>query len=339
MKNLAYILLTICALACGTWMWCNSRNAKTAEIRLQAQKKQAAANEARAKAMEAKEKKEAEQLRKEASEKDFAAKSVAREEAKHKAEEAKAAAAAANDRSLAAEAEAKTAEANRRKAEAEAAAAKDRRIAAEAEAKRAEATNETRHVELEIAREARLKASADLKAKETARELEELKKADYDKLIKDAQAIQAVLREREEATRPDRTLKDLLTDNEVEPAEQDLSPEELAEQTAAESNRVAKVARRQKPKTRGDMAIEDAEARLGRIAEEGGKVVRAKARARLEALARKAAREGRIAAAEYYLAQAKELFGDDSENAVEEPNRRADGGTGPRGNPLEAVRE
>ncbi len=339
MKNLVYILLTISALACGTWAWCNSRNAKTAEMRLQAQKKQAAANEARAKAMEAKEKKEAEQLRKEASEKEFAAKSAAREEAKHKEEEAKADERAMADSRKKAEAEAKIAEANRKKAEAEAAAAKDRRIAAEAAAKSAEATNETRRAELEIAREARLKANIDLKAKETAREVEELKKAEYDKLIKDAQAIQAVLREREEATRPDRTLKDLLADNEVEPAEQELSPEEIAEQAAAESNRVAKVARRQMPKTRGDNAIADAEARLGRIAEEGEKVVRAKARARLEALARKAAREGRTEYAEYYLAQAKELFGDDSGNAAEESEQLVDGGIGSGGNTSEAVRE
>ena len=318
MKPLIYTLLIISALACGTWMWCNSRNAKTAEIRLQAQKKQAAANEARAKAMEAKEKKEAEQLRKEASEKDFAAKSAAREEAKLKADEAKAAAAAAKDRSLAAEAEAKTAEANRRKAEADAAAAKDRRLAAEAEATRAEATNETRHAELEIARESRLKASADLKAKETAREVEELKKADYDKLLKEVRELQEVLRQREEETRPDRTLKDLLADNEVEPAEVQLTPEEVKEQAEAESNRVAKITRRQEQKTPGDSAIDEAEKRLRRIADEGSKAVRAKARARLEALAGKAAREGRIAAAEYYLSQAKILFGDDTGEAKPE---------------------
>ena len=333
MKNIVYVLLILGALACGTWVWCNSRNAKTAEMRLQAQKKQAAANEARAKAMEAKEKKEAEQLRKEASEKEFAAKSAAREEAKLKAEEAKADERAMADSRKKAEAEAKIAESNQKKAEAEAAAAKDRRLAAEAVAKTAEATNETRRAELEIAREARLKANIDLKAKETAREVEELKKADYDKLIKDVQAIQAVLREREEATRPDRTLKDLLADNEVEPAERELSEDEIKEQAAAESNRVAKIVRRQVPKTRGDNAIDEAEARLGRISEEGGKVVHAKARARLVALARKAADEGRMAAAEYYLAQAKELFGDDSEKAPEESAQ------GPAGKPSEAVRE
>ena len=88
-----------------------------------------------------------------------------------------------------------------------------------------------------------------------------------------------------------------------------------------------------------DDAIADAEARLGRIAEEGGKVVRAKARARLEALARKAAREGRKVAAEYYLAQAKELFGDDSGNAAEESEQLVDGGIGSGGNTSEAVRE
>ncbi len=318
MKNLVYILLTICALACGTWAWCNSRNAKTAELRLEAQKKQAAANEARAKAMEAKEKKEAEQLRKEASEKELAAKSAARDEAKHKNEEAKAGERAMAESRKKAEAEAKTAEANRKKAEADAAAAKDRRIAAEAAKAAAEATNETRHVELEIAREARLKASADLKAKETAREVEELKKADYDKLLKEVRELQEVLRQREEETRPDRTLKDLLADNEVEPAEVQLTPEEVKEQAEAESNRVAKIVRRQVPKTRGDMAIEEVERRLRRIADEGSKAVRAKARARLEALAGKAAREGRIAAAEYYLSQAEKLFGDDPGEAKPE---------------------
>ncbi len=318
MKPLIYTLLIISALACGTWAWCNSRNAKTAEMRLEAQKKQAAANEARAKAMEAKEKKDAEQLRKEASVKELAAKSAAREEAKHKSDAAAAEAKTAEANRKKAEADAKTAEANRKKAEADAAAAKDRRLAAEAAAKRAEATNETRHVELEIAREARIKADLDLKAKEAAREVEELKKADYDKLLGELRAIETTLREREEATRPDRTLKDLLADNEVEPVEAQLSPEEIAEQAAAESNRVAKISRRQEPRTSGDDAIAAAEARLGRIAAEGSKVVRAKARARLEELARKAAREGRKGAAEYYLLTAEKLFGDDPGEAKPE---------------------
>ena len=38
--------------------------------------------------------------------------------------------------------------------------------------------------------------------------------------------------------------------------------------------------------------------------------MRAKARARLEELARKAAREGRKDAAEYYILEAEKLFGD-----------------------------
>jgi len=311
MKNLVYILLILGALACGTWAYCNSRNAQTAEIRLQTQKKQAEANTARAKAMEATEKKEAEKLRKEASDKDFAAKSAAREEAKYKAEEAKADERAMAESRKKAEADAKIADANRKKAEADAAAAKDRRLAAEAAEKYAVATNEARHAELEIAREARIKAELDRKAKEDALAAEELKKSDYENLLKNVRALEATLREREEETRPDRTIKDLLADNEVEAAEVELTPEEIAEKAAAESNRVAKVMRHTEPKTRGDMAIDEAEARLKRIADEGGKVVRAKARARLEALARRAAREGRVSVAGYYLAQAEALFGEE----------------------------
>ena len=311
MKNLVYILLTICALVCGTWAWCNARNAKTAELRLQTQKKQAAATEAHAKAMEAKEKKEAEKLRKEASEKEFAAKNAAREGERLKLDQTKAEEKKTAEARKKAEAEAKTAEANRRKAEAEAAAAKDRRLAAEAEARRAEATNETRQVELEMAREKRLKASADMKAKEAALAAEELKKADYETLLKNVRELETLLREREEATRPDRTLKDLLADNEVEAAEQEMLPEEVEEKAAAESNRVAKIARRVEPKTRGDEMIAEAEARLRRIADEGSKAVRAKARARLVALARKAVKEGRLGVAEYYLAQATALFGEE----------------------------
>ena len=312
MKVFIYTLLVVSVLACGTWAYCNSRNAKTAEIRLQAQKKQAEANAARAKAMEAKESKEAAQLRKDAANREFEAKKKDNETQRLKTEEAKSDERAMEASRKKAEAEAKTAEANRKKAEADAAAAKDRRLAAEAAAKRAEATNETRHAELEIAREARLKANLDLKAKEAARDAEELKKADYESLLKNVRALETVLREREEATRPDRTLKDLLADNEVEPVAEELSPEELAEKAAAESNRVVKIAQRMEPKTHGDDAIEAAEARLERIAAEGSSVVRAKARVRLEELARRAAREGRTAAAEYYLAQAAALFGEDA---------------------------
>ena len=308
MKALIYTLLLVSVIACGTWSYCNSRNAKTNEIRLQAQKKQAEANTARAKAMEAKEKKEAEQLRKEAAEKEFAAKSAAREEAKHKADEAKADERAMEESRKKAEAEAKTAEANRKKAEAEAATAKNRRLAAEAAAKEAEATNDTRHVELELAKAAKEKAELGLKAKEAALAAEELKKADYDALLKNIREIESILREREEATRPDRTLKDLLADNEVEAAVVERTPEELAEMAAAESNRVSKIARRQEPKTRGDNAIANAEARIGRISAEGTKVIHNKARQRLEALAERAKREGRTAAAEYYLTQANLMF-------------------------------
>ncbi len=317
MKNTVYILLILCVLGCGTWIFCNSRNAKTAEIRLQTQKKQAEATIAHAKAMEAKEQREAAELNKKAKTKDAEAKAAARDEAKHKAEEAKADERAAADNRKTAEAEAKKAESNRKKAEADAAAAKDRRIAAEAELKTAEATNETLQVELEIAREARIKANLDLEVKSKALAAEELKKADYDTALANVRELQAILRQREEDSRPDRTLKDLLEDNEVEPVVEELSPEELAEQAAAESNRVAKIARRIEPKTRGDEKIEAAEARMNRISEEGRKVLRAKARARLEALARRAAKDGRTAVAEYYLRQAAELFGE--EKKEEEP--------------------
>lgn len=312
-----YTLLVVSVLACGTLVYCNSRNAKTAEIRLQTQKKQAEATAAHAKAMEALESKEAAKLRKDTADREFAAKRKDNETQRLKTEEAKSNARKMEESRKTAEAEAKTADANRKKAEADAAAAKDRRLAAEAAAKFAEATNETRHAELEIARETRIKANIDLKAKEAVREAEELKKADYESLLKNVRALEAILREREEATRPAMTLEDLVAENEMEPAEAEggTSVEDLKDRIEAESNRVTNVV---KPKTRGDEAIEAAEARLGRIAAEGSAVVRAKARARLEELARRAASEGRKASAEYYLAQATALFGEDDEKESED---------------------
>ena len=105
----------------------------------------------------------------------------------------------AADRRAAAEAEKKAAEAKLLAAEAAERAAGENRLAKEAELKSAEIAKATA-----AAKEA--EAAALLKA-------EELKAVGYAELVAEAKEIRDELRRREEETRPDRTLRDLVADN------------------------------------------------------------------------------------------------------------------------------
>jgi hypothetical protein len=133
---------------------------------------------------------------------------VAKEKA---AEEAKADERTAAAQKATAEAEAKTAADAARKSEAEAKIAADRRAVAEALAAHSIATNETRLAELRLAENARMAVEADIRRTEAENKSNELKKLDLDKRLAEVAELQETLRQREEATRPERTINDIIS--------------------------------------------------------------------------------------------------------------------------------
>ena len=132
-------------------------------------------------------------------------KSIAEEDAKAEAENAKRR--RVEEENKVAQANLKTAEENRRAKEAE-------KAALELAIDLAGATNESMRVQLELSESQRQVAERNAEAKAAELKKEELLKEEYDRLIAEQKELNAVLREREEDTRPDRTMAMLIAENE-----------------------------------------------------------------------------------------------------------------------------
>ena len=325
------IIATVLALAAiiGTcYTIIRTKEANNEKLEIQARKAEAEQRKANAK------EKEATAAAAKARSEEFAAKrkaEAARDE--RVTAEKKAAEAAADERTAAAqkakaEADAKTAAAQKAKAEADAKIAADQRAAAEALAAHAIATNETRQAELHLAENARLAVEADIRRTEAENKANELKKLDLDKRLAEVAELQETLRKREEATRPERTINDIISENERRRAEEEAAAaaeeerrlEELREKDYAkyeaemekrrQINRKGVAGPKAKPLTTAEKKVKDAEEELKRTSDEGRAVVQKSIVARLEREIKLALAERRVEDADYYLKNLKILVPD-----------------------------
>jgi len=316
------IIATVLALAAiiGT-CYTIIRTREQANIKLEAQARKAEADRRKATAKE----KEATAAAAKARSEEFAAKrkaEAARDEriaAEKKAEEANAAEKTAVAQKAKAEADAKKAAEEASKSAADAKAAADRRAAAEAIAAHAMATNETRQAELRLAETARLAVEADIRRTEAENKANEFKKLELDKRLAEVSELQETLRQREEATRPERTIQDIISENDRRRAEEEAAAAaeeerrlaELAEKDyaayEAEMERRRKINRqgvsgpKAKPLTAAEKMVKNAQDEIDRTAEEGRAVVRKSIVARLEREIRVAIKERRVEDADFYL--------------------------------------
>ena len=227
-----------------------------------------------------------------------------------------------------AEADAKIAADTARKAEAEAKTAADKRATAEALAMHAIATNETRQAELRLAENARLAVEMDIRRTEAENKANELKKLDLDKRLAEVTELQETLRQREEATRPERTINDIISENDRRRAEEEAAAAaeeerrlaELAEKDYAayeaemerrrQINRKGVAGPKAKPLTTAEKLVKNAQDELERAAEEGRAVIRKDIVERIEREIRVAIKEKRMEDADFYLKNLRILVPD-----------------------------
>ena len=257
---------------------------KTAEA--EARKAKDAAEEARAKADAAKADRQTR----------LAAEAEAKELAKAKEAEAKAA-----------EAEAKTAAENARKAENERKAAEAKRAEAELLAQHAAATNSIRQAELETALAAARIIELDIEKLAATSNVLALQKADYAAKLAEVEALQAELRRREEETRPNKTLLQLMQEEEealqAELAELAKKDAKFAEEEAVRRRilREGVPAAPKKPLSAADKRLKDANAAIDTAADDVRKLFEKRMAKRIKALVSQALKDGRNEEAESYL--------------------------------------
>lgn len=272
-----------------------SRKEEAAQKKAEAQKKTAEAEARKAKesAAEAKAKAEAAKTERETR---IAAEAEAKEQAKAKAAEAKAA-----------EAAAKTAAENARKAEAERKTAEARRAEAELLVQHAAETNAIRQAELETALAAARIIELDIVKLAATSNVLALQKADYAARLLEVEALQAELRRREEETRPDKTLLQLMQQEEealqAELAELAKKDAKFAEEEAIRRRilREGVPAAPKKPLSAADRRLEDANAAVDGAADEVSKLFEKRMASRIRALIEQAMKDGRNDEAESYL--------------------------------------
>ena len=241
----------------------------------------------------------------------------------------------ANARKTAAEADAKTAADNARKAEADAKTAADKRAAAEALAMHAIATNETRQAELRLAENARLAVEMDIRRTEAENKANELKKLDLDKRLAEVAELQETLRQREEATRPERTINDIISENDrrraeeeakaaaeeerrlAELAEKDYAAYEAEMERRRQINRKGVAGPKATPLTAAEKKVKAAEDELNRASADGRAAVQKGIIKRLEREIRLALKERRIEDADYFFKNLLMLVPEYKPNAEE----------------------
>ena len=313
MKYALAIILVAIVVGGAAYTYVKNGEQKNQELELVARKAEAAQKQAEAE----KKKAEAEQ-RKSASDaaaakaKEAAALSARQERVAAEAE-AKALAEAKSADAMKAEAEKEAALAAARKAEAERKAAEAKQAEAAAMAEHAAATNAARQAELETARVAAHMVELDLQKTLAASNVLALQKADYATKLAEVQQLQEELRRREEETRPNKTLLQLMAQNEAareaELAEIARKDAQYAEEEAARRRvlREGVPAAPSKPLSPGEKRLAEADkaaeaAAAARWNDEEKRIV-----ARLEGLIREAMAVGNESAAEAYLAALKSL--------------------------------
>ena len=313
MKNAVIIVGMLIVVAGASYTAVRRSELKNQALEIEARKAEAAQKKAEAN------RKKAEAEAKKAKEESAAAKSKAEaakdeRQAKLAAEaEAKALAKAKTEEARAAEAVAKTATENARRAEAERKTAEAKKATALALAEQAAATNAAREAELQTALAAAHLVELDLQEIRATSNTLALQKADYATKLAEVQQLQEELRRREEETRPNKTLQQLMAQNEAareaELAEMAKKDAQYAEEEAARRKilREGVPAAPKKPLSQADRRLAAARGSLDDLESEGRASVEKKVIARMEALIRQAAKDGRLEEAEAYLAALKSL--------------------------------
>ena len=317
MKNAITIVVALIIVVAGaSYTIIRAREQKNQALELEARKAEAAQKKAEAAkkkseadAKKAKEEAAAAQAKagaaKDERQAKLAAEAEATEQAKAKAEEARKA-----------EAVAKTAAENAKRAEDERKAAAAKKAEAEALAEHAAATNAARQAELQTALAAAHLVELDLQKILATSNVLALQKADYATKLIEVEKLQEELRRREEETRPNKTLQQLIAQNEAareaELAEMAKKDAQYAEEEAARRRilREGVPAAPKKPLSATDKRLAAARGNLDNVEAESRAALEKRIVARLEPLIREAAKEGRMVDAEAYLAALKSLVPD-----------------------------
>lgn len=308
MKNSIFAVVVILIAAVGvSYAYIRRQEQKNQELERIARKEEASLKKAQSnrKAAEAEARKA----------KDLAAEAKAKADAARDERQARLAAEAeAKELAKAKEAEVKAAEAsaraaaeNARKAEAERKTVEAKRAAAESMARYAAATNAIKQAELEAALAAAKIVELDIEKLVAASNVLVLQKADYAAKLAEVEALQEELRRREEQTRPNKTLLQLMEAEEkafqAELAELAKKDAEFAKEEALRRRilREGVPAAPKKPLSAADQRLFDADAAIADAAGEVQKLFEKRMVLRLEALVAQAMKDGRMEEAESYL--------------------------------------
>ena len=312
-NSLLIVLIALIAVGGASYTFVRNKELRNAELEKTVRKEEAKAKAAEAKrktaeaearkakesAAEAKSKAEAAKDERQAR---LAAEAEAKELAKAKAEEARKA-----------EAEAKVASENAKKAEAELKAAEARKAEAALLAQHAEATNAVKQAELQTALAAAHLVELDLQRIIATSNTLALQKADYAAKLVEVEKLQEELRRREEETRPNKTLLQLMEEEE-KALQAELA--ELAKKDAAFAKeeeirrrilREGVPAAPKKPLSAADQRLVNANAGVDSAANEVRSIFEKRMVFRMEALIRQAMKDGRTEEAELYLKSLKSL--------------------------------
>ena len=313
MKNAVIILVALILAGAGAYTAVRRNELKNQALEIEARKAEAAQKKAEAN------KKKAEAEAKKAKEEADAAKSkadaaAAERQAKLAAEgEAKELAKVKAEEARMAEAVAKTAAENAKRAEDERKAAEAKKAEAMALAEHAMATNDARQAELPTTLAAAHLVELDLQKVLATSNVLALQKADYAAKIAEVEKLQEELRRREEETRPNKTLQQLMAQNEAareaELAELAKKDAQYAEEEAARRRilREGVPAAPKKPLSITDRRLATARGTIDDVDAEGREMMNRKVVARLEAVIKQALKDGRMDEAEAYLVALKSL--------------------------------
>ena len=278
-----------------------ARKAESARKKAESAQKKAEAEARKAKEAAASAKSKAEAAKDERQAR-LAAEAEATELAKVKAEETKKA-----------EAVARTAADNARRAEDERKTAEAKAAEAASLAEHAMATNAAKQAELQMAQAAAHLVELDLQKVLATSNTLALQKADYATKLVEVRQLQEELRRREEETRPNKTLMQLIEQNEAareaELAEMAKKDAEYAEEEAIRRRilREGVPAAPKKPLSPTEKRLSAARETLDQIDDDGMALLNQRMVARLEALINQAVKDGRTEEAESYLVTLKSL--------------------------------
>ena len=307
------ILIALIVVGGASYTFVRNKEQRNAELEKLVRK-----DEAKAKTAEA-EKKTAEAEARKAKESAAEAKSKA-EAAKDERQARLAAEAEAKELAKAKEAEARKAEAdakiaseNARKAEAELKTAEAKKAEAALLVQHAEATNAVKQADLQTALAASHLVELDLQRILATSNTLALQKADYAIKLVEVEKLQEELRRREEETRPNKTLLQLMEEEEkalqaelAEMAKKDAAfakEEEIRRRILRDGVPAAP----KKPLSAVDQRLLDANASVENAADEVRSIFEKRMVSRVEALIRQAIKDGRAEDAELYLKSLKSL--------------------------------